>query len=366
MAIAIGVGRFAYTPLLVVMHADAGLSLPFAGILASANLAGYLVGALAGMRAPRGTDRRREIAAACGGVVLLTACMALPAWAWLPARFLTGVCSGIAFVAVVSLMFDYAGASGRRGGIGVFFTGVGIGIAAAGALTPAFAALGGSRGAWLAFALLAFIVLLVVLPGIPSGEATHAVAAASGTSAGRGRLVFLNLVYAVEGAAYIIPATFIVAMVSEDAALAPYGSLTWIVVGLVAAPSAIFWTWFEQRAGRVPALVTALAAQGVALLAPLVVPSPADAVVVALGLGGTFMGITLLATALGRAVDPQRGVQIVAVMTVWYGLGQIAGPLVATRIVVATGSYRDSLFLAGAALLAATALYVARVRAKPA
>jgi predicted MFS family arabinose efflux permease len=362
MAIAIGVGRFAYTPLLVVMHADAGLSLPMAGILASANLAGYLLGALAGMRAPRGTDRRREIAAASGCIVLLTACMALPEWAWLPARFLTGLCSGIAFVAVVSLMFDYAGVSGRRAGVGLFFSGVGVGIAAVGLLTPVFAAAGGSRGAWLAFAVGSFIVLLVAMRGIPSGTATHAVAGETGKRAGRAALVVLTLVYAVEGAVYIIPATFIAAMVSENAALAPYASLTWVVVGLVAAPSAIFWTWFEHRTGRVTALIAALVAQGIALLAPLLVPAPADAIVVALGLGSTFIGITLLATALGRTYDPQRGVQIVAMLTVWYGVGQIAGPLIATRILVLTGSYRQSLVLA-AALLAATAAFAVQRRA---
>ena len=46
LAVAIGIGRFAFTPILPMMREDAGLSLAQGGWLASANYAGYLLGAL--------------------------------------------------------------------------------------------------------------------------------------------------------------------------------------------------------------------------------------------------------------------------------------------------------------------------------
>ena len=46
LAVAMGIGRFAFTPLLPMMQADAGLTLAQGGWLASANYAGYLAGAL--------------------------------------------------------------------------------------------------------------------------------------------------------------------------------------------------------------------------------------------------------------------------------------------------------------------------------
>src|SRR5437867_12180127 len=53
LAIAMGVGRFAFTPLLPMMQQDAGLSLAQGGYLASANYVGYLAGALWAMRPVR-------------------------------------------------------------------------------------------------------------------------------------------------------------------------------------------------------------------------------------------------------------------------------------------------------------------------
>src|ERR671937_1244418 len=49
LAAGMGVGRFVYTPILPLMHAQAGLSTGSGADLATANYAGYLIGALATM-----------------------------------------------------------------------------------------------------------------------------------------------------------------------------------------------------------------------------------------------------------------------------------------------------------------------------
>src|SRR5215471_6008480 len=46
LAIVLGIGRFAFTPVLPMMQQDAGLSVTAGGWLASANYLGYLLGAL--------------------------------------------------------------------------------------------------------------------------------------------------------------------------------------------------------------------------------------------------------------------------------------------------------------------------------
>ncbi len=50
LAIGLGIGRFAFTPLLPMMQADAGVTILSGSWLAAANYAGYLVGAFAGVR----------------------------------------------------------------------------------------------------------------------------------------------------------------------------------------------------------------------------------------------------------------------------------------------------------------------------
>src|SRR5436190_944498 len=62
LAVAMGIGRFAFTPLLPMMQADAGLTLSQGAWLASANYAGYLAGALSASRVTPAAGIRGRLA----------------------------------------------------------------------------------------------------------------------------------------------------------------------------------------------------------------------------------------------------------------------------------------------------------------
>ena len=72
LAVAMGVGRFAFTPLLPLMQDDAGLSLADGGYLAAANYLGYLAGALWAARPARSA---RAVHASLLAIALATAAM---------------------------------------------------------------------------------------------------------------------------------------------------------------------------------------------------------------------------------------------------------------------------------------------------
>ena len=64
LAAAIGVGRFVYTPILPLMVEDLGMTTTMAGAVASANFAGYLIGALVAASSVMPGSRRRWLIAA--------------------------------------------------------------------------------------------------------------------------------------------------------------------------------------------------------------------------------------------------------------------------------------------------------------
>src|SRR5690348_12833512 len=101
LVVAMGIGRFAFTPLLPMMQADSGLTLAQAGYLAAANYIGYLAGALWAMRPVRSDVAIRGSLLAIGGATLAMGVTHGLA-AWILWRMVAGVASAWALVHVSS------------------------------------------------------------------------------------------------------------------------------------------------------------------------------------------------------------------------------------------------------------------------
>src|SRR5690606_21949525 len=124
LAVAMGIGRFAFTPLLPMMQNDAGLGLTEGGWLASANYLGYLAGALtAGALACSPATLLR---AGLLAVVVATVLMGVPdSWiSWLAWRFIAGVASACVLVGTASLCLSRLAALGQPQRAGLVFAGV--------------------------------------------------------------------------------------------------------------------------------------------------------------------------------------------------------------------------------------------------
>jgi predicted MFS family arabinose efflux permease len=363
LAVAMGVGRFAYTPLLPVMERDAGLSVAAAGTLAFSNLLGYLVGAMLAMLPF--THRRRLVFArwAIAGVVVTTGLMAAPSSFWLPMRFLAGVSSGFVLIFASSIVLERAAHRNHPAWPPLFFSGVGLGIAFSALAVPFFVALGGSRGAWIGVAgCSAAATLLTLRWFVDDGPAATLVPSPIGQHlpTHRATFVWLAVVYTGEAFAYIIPATFLVAIVSQVPGLGRFATLTWLLVGMSAALATFPWILAGARLGKARALALALGIQAFGILALILWHSALAAIIAAVTLGGTFTAITLFVAGLARDIFPHRTSAAVSRLTVLYSVGQMLGPLIATQLALHFGSYGSALLCAAttAAFAAVTTLFV--------
>lgn len=164
LATAMGIGRFAFTPLLPMMLHDGVVTLAGGSWLATANYIGYLAGALLCMPLPWLARRWRAVPGAAAlarlglaATVLLTLCMALPLpAAWPALRLAAGVASALVFVNISGWCMVRLVALGRPAMGGLIFCGPGLGIVLSGLLASAMvAAHWRAAGGWVVMGLLA-------------------------------------------------------------------------------------------------------------------------------------------------------------------------------------------------------------------
>jgi len=377
LALAMGIGRFAYTPMLPPMLEAGGLTLSGAGIVASANFLGYLAGALLATRAAFAADRVRWLRAGIVLSVLSTAAMALDAGApgWAALRFAAGVASAFVLVYASGMIFDLAARTARPMLGGLLYSGVGVGIALSALVVFAGRGAGlGAEGLWIAMGLIAAALALAPWRSmrLASGPAAgrHAAAAAAPPHiaaplpAGAARaLPRLTLAYGCLGFGYVITATFVVVMVRRLPDAPTWEFWTWMTVGLAGAPSNWIWGKIAARTGPYRAIVAAFVLEAIGVALAAVGSGPAAILAGAALLGGTFMAITALGLAAARTLSADRPEQTIARMTVAFSLGQIAGPAIGGWLAERSGDFVSASWLAVAALLAGAALTASAGRA---
>lgn len=360
MAVAMGLGRFFYTPVLPAMMADLGLDAAGAGIIAAANFAGYLLGAiLAAYGWATGFERRIAISGLFATAVLMLAMGLLSGVAALSVvRFLAGLASAFAMVFTSAIVLSI-GLAHRDARVQMaHFSGVGLGIALSAVLVYALsfvsvAGLPSWRVDWFAGAVFAALGLAVVAALLPRAGGPAA-AVREPPVAWTRPLAALTLSYGLFGIGYIVTATFIVAIARENAQDAFFECLTWLVTGAFVAASVVLWKPIERRVGVAAAYLLALLVETVGVAATVVLPFPLSALLGGALLGATFIVITAYGLQLGRLLSSGSPRRVFATMTAAFGVGQIVGPLGAGFLAARTGSYLlPSLAAAGILLLAA-------------
>ncbi len=359
LASAMGIGRFAFTPLLPLMQ---GFSVEQSAWLASANYLGYFVGAAASS-----ILTVRASAAARWGLVGVAFSTMAGAFAdslgeWIAARLAAGVASAFVLIGASAWTLTALAHRQRMRWSGWVFAGVGAGIFLAGLTALMVASIGAPvRSAWWALGVLAATVAVLTWRPFASIEFSEPhTAAAAGRRLGAAGWVLIGC-YGAFGFGYILPATFIPAaahaIVTDPARFA----WAWPLFGLAAAASTVAVSYLpvSGRPHVVAGCSLIVMALGVFLTA--VGGRLETLCAAAVCVGGTFMVATMSCMQEARRIGGDASGRLIAAMTAAFAVGQLVGPLtVGSGSSVGDAIARPSAVAAVVLLLAGVVLLVSR------
>lgn len=363
LAIGMGYGRFSYTGILPVMLKEGLLSLHQGNLAASANYAGYLLGALLLAKAKPGDARRLNMVS----VGLTIGCLLLLAWTRSPwavvaVRGFAGLLSAVSLIAASLWLLQHMK---HHHGAPVLYSGVGLGIF----LSAEFIALGKAYGyssqqIWLLCGITALLLFMLVFRLLLSPpdylvdyqpQAVGQIEQVKGPVRDAWRLL---AIYGLAGFGYIITATYLPLFLSGQLSSLDPVQL-WAIFGLAAVPSCFVWHKVVQKYGYRRAFTANLLVQAAGVVLPAFSQSLLFCLLSALLVGFTFTGTVTIALPEAKRLAHLVRFNMIAAMTAIYGIGQIIGPLVAGELYGITGSFSGSLMAATGALLLAGGLVMA-------
>ncbi len=355
MAVAMGIGRFVYTPILPGMMEELGLSAGDAGWIASANYLGYLAGALAAAGGWAHGRERRMMLLGLGASAVLAGLMGATDWmpAFLAIRFLAGIASAFVMVFLSSIVMSNMAAAGRHGLQAVHFAGVGFGIALSSVLMALLVVYHADWAAgWYWSAVISAVGFLPVVVLIDRGPVTHGESSPEPALEWNAPLAKVVTGYGLFGIGYVVTATFLVAIVREGGGGRVFEAMVWLVTGLAVVPSLWLWQRAARTAGLYGAYLAACLVEAAGVAASVSMAGATGPPFAGILLGLTFVAATALGLQAGRLLAPRSPRRILALMTASFGVGQILGPIAAGVLAERSGSFFLPSLAAAVALLA--------------
>lgn len=348
LAVAMGVGRFAFTPLFPLMVRDGLLSSEAGAMLAASNYLGYLVGALlaARIRVKSATLLSLGLLSTVAVTAAMGWTLSVPAWAIL--RFVAGVMSAWTLVATSAWGLGWLASLGRPQLAGIIFSGVGLGIAAAGLFC--LVAAGPEVSSLEMWVKLAFLAGIVALLPLAVSRSQPLPVAGIGTTASQSpsrnppsNTGGLIACYTLFGFGYILPATYLPALARQLVDDPQVFGWAWPLFGTAAALSTVVVAYGLKRANRLSVWAASHFLMAIGVLLPSIWPSLRSVSMAALLVGGTFMVITMIAMQEARARAEGNATVVLGQMTAGFAFGQLMGPVASAAIGSFTVDYSTAL-----------------------
>lgn len=376
---ALGLARFGYTMILPSMKTGLSLNDAAAGDLATGNLAGYLVLALAcGILSTRFSPRL-IITFFMGliSVSMIITGLAPDFFTALAGRILAGMGGGGTNIPVMGLVIGWFAVSRRGLAAGITVSGSSFGLLLTGLVIPVILEAGGEQGwrySWFFLAVVTMLIAVMCALFLRNSPAEMGLRTCGDTSglpvppkgvqpslAESFRLVYkkfevwhLALIYTLFGFSYIIYVTFFVRYLNWEAGFTIEGAgRLWSTVGAVSIASGFIWGTFSDRAGRRYGLAAVFMLQFLCYLVFGIWKSDPGYYLSALLFSLTAWSIpAIMAAAAGDVLGAALAPAGLGFLTLFFGIGQVFGPFVAGRIADSQGSYTMAFVVAAAASFA--------------
>lgn len=362
--VGVGLARFAYTPLLPAVVADGWFGPDQAAYLGASNLAGYLIGAIAGRQLAARTRIAAPVLMLVTAATFVACAWPLP-FSWFAAwRFVSGLGGGALMVMAAPAALRLVEPARRGVAGGLVFAGVGLGIVTSGLVVPALLRIGLGE-TWMALGLLAALATVATARGWPPDVVTSTDAAVA--DAAQPWPTSATLVIAVYGtiAVALVPhMVFLVDFIARGlgAGIAA-GAGWWVAFGLGATVGPALFGALGDRVGYGAALALALTVQIAAVGIVLVSTGTAALAITSFMVGAYVPGSAPLVLGKIREIfhDPARQQVAWSRATVVFSVGQAAGAWLLSAVFAETGEHR-LLFAFGTAAFA-LALLLDRIAA---
>ncbi|WP_235906948.1 YbfB/YjiJ family MFS transporter [Mammaliicoccus sciuri] len=359
--IVMAIGRFSYTPILPFMQKATHLTNENAGLLATVNYLGYLIGAMIPtflIIKSKVVDLKIYLLINIISVLLMGVTQGFLVWNIL--RFIAGITSGTVFVLASNVVLESLNKGGKSHLSGFLYSGVGIGIFTSSIFIQIYTDYNTWASTWIilgiASLVLGFIVIFFmkeIKEPVNLKQKTIHINDQNSTLYTKWFMVCFSIAYLLEGAGYIVTGTFLVAIVESIPDLKEYAALSWMFVGMAAIPSCVLWSILGNKIGFIKAIYLSFILQIIGVILPVFSHNIISLVISSCLFGGTFLGLTTLFMSRGQLMSAVSGRNLVALLTFIYSLGQVVAPYFAGILIGSSNNYNGALIFASSLLILA-------------
>ncbi|NLO97976.1 MAG: YbfB/YjiJ family MFS transporter [Peptococcaceae bacterium] len=372
---AIGFSRFSFSTVLPYMQADLGIDNGQAGFLATMSFLGYLTLALIGgaLASKYGSRLIATFGLTVAGLGMVFTGLS-SGYSWVAVFCLmAGLGSGAVHLSIFGLWPAWFTKSKRGLASGIAISGGPLGMILAGCIVPVFAfAYGQSawRASWIlfgSFTLLAALLTFLFIRNYPAEKNLKPVGFTGETDqppnnyrkSSDWKYVYtlplvwiLGIIYFAFGFTYIIYMTFFVKhLVADIGVTAVLAARLFMILGWISLISGIIWGWLSDVVGRRITLVSLLALQAAASVLFSVGETPLLYISSTFLYGFSVCVPAIMAVVCGDFLGPELASAGLGFVTLFFGLGQVLGPVVGGFMADAFGSFAPVFIMTAAIAL---------------